>query len=62
MKKEKSFPKDGKKTDIRGDTAVSRVNQVRYTIQVPFLCLPVRDPFKKNVRSNDSLYRVIKLK
>ena len=59
MKKEKSQKNEHKETDIQGDKVI------RHTNQVPFLCVPVKDPFEKQktpAYSEKSLYRVIKLK
>ena len=61
MKKEQSPKSEREKNDISGDTVIRRVNQA----QVPFLCVPVADPFEKRKTTGllkRSLYRVIKLK
>ena len=59
MKKEKLPKKEPEKTGRQGDNAIPGVNQVL----VPFLCVPVKDPFEKRSPSaGRNLYRVIKLK
>ena len=61
MKKEQSPKSEREKSDVQGDTVIRRANQA----QVPFLCVPVENPFEKRKPSGllkRELYRVIKLK
>ena len=61
MKKEQCQKVGRKSFDSQGDTAIQPTNQA----QVPFLYLPVKDSFEKiqqEKRTNQKLYRVIKIK
>ena len=59
MKKDKFPSKEQEQPNAQRD------NAVRYSNQVPFRYIPVKDPFEKSRysrSSKDKLYRVIKIK